>query len=232
MSEDPPDTPAERASRQETLQLLRAGNDPVLDKKMNDLQEAYEQGMISDESLFHSFRAFYDTDPLLEGKYQAWVAAYPKSYAAHLAHSTYYRILAAEAGGKKYAHQTPSARFREMDKLLAKAMDKNNASMSMTSKPLLTYYAILWATAHYEDRKLANKMLSEANCIDPKNFVVRYQYLFNTQTRWGGSLQEMQACRDEAVKAGLSDSQVALFDKLIAEERDWLRKNQRLTSDF
>jgi hypothetical protein len=59
---------------------------------MNDLQEAYEQGMISDENLFHSFRAFYDTDPLLEGKYQTWVAAYPKSYAAHLAHSTYYRF--------------------------------------------------------------------------------------------------------------------------------------------
>jgi hypothetical protein len=90
VSEDPPDAPAEHAGRQETLQLLRAENYSVLDKKMNGLQEAYEQGIISDESLLHGFRAFYDTDPLLERNYQAWLAAYPNSYLAHLAHATYY----------------------------------------------------------------------------------------------------------------------------------------------
>jgi hypothetical protein len=72
---------------------------------------------------------------------------------------------------------------------------------------------------HYEDRKLERKMLAESNRIDPNNFVIRYQYLFNAQTRWGGSLQEMQDCRGEAVRAGLSDAQLAIFDKLIAKER-------------
>jgi hypothetical protein len=97
--------------------------------------------------------------------------------------------------------------------------------MSLTSKPILTYYSSLWAAKHYDDRKFERKMLSEGNRIDPKNFIVRYEYFFNSQTRWGGSLQEMQDCRDEAVRAGLSGSQLALFDKLILKERNWLLKN-------
>jgi hypothetical protein len=229
VSEEPPDTTAEQASRQETLRLLRTENYADLDKKMNGLQEAYEQGLISDESLLHAFRAFYDADPGLEGNYRAWVAAYPKSYAAHLAHATYDRILAAQARGGKYRDETPQARFDEMDKLLDKAMEENEASVSLTSKPLLTFYSVLWVAGHYEGddyRKLQTKMLSQANMIDPKNFVVRYQYLHNSQTRWGGSLQRMLECRDEAVRAGLSDTQLALFDKLIAKEQNWLLKNR------
>jgi hypothetical protein len=133
--------------------------------------------------------------------------------------------LAAQARGDKYADETPSARFREMDNFLDKAMVENKVSMSLTSKPPLTHYGILWTKGHYEDRKLERKLLSEGNRIDLKKFVVRYEYLCNSQTRWGGSLQEMEDCKAEAIRAGLSNPQLDLFDKLIAKERDWLQKN-------
>jgi hypothetical protein len=58
--------------------------------------------------------------------------------------------LAAEARGKKYADETPPAQLRAMDRLLEKAMDENNISMSLTSKPILTYYSSLWAAKHYD----------------------------------------------------------------------------------
>jgi hypothetical protein len=83
-------------------------------------------------------------------------------------HITYYRILAAQARGDKYADETPSARFREMDNFLDKAMIENKVSMSLISKPSLTHYSILWTAGHYEDRKLERKLLSEGNRIDPK----------------------------------------------------------------
>jgi hypothetical protein len=60
---------------------------------MNGLQEAYEEGVISDENFLHAFRAFYDTDPVLESNYQAWLVVYPKSYAAHLAHADFSKRL-------------------------------------------------------------------------------------------------------------------------------------------
>jgi hypothetical protein len=170
---------------------MRAENYAALDQEMNALQGAYEEGVISDENLLHAFRAFYDTDPQLESNYQAWLAAYPKSYAAHFAHATYYRILAAEARGKKYANETPSAQLRAMDRLLEKATDENNVSMSLTSKPILTYYGILWAAKHYDDRKFERKVLSEGNRIDPRNFIVRYEYVFKSQTRWAYSLNSL-----------------------------------------
>jgi hypothetical protein len=76
--------------------------------------------------------------------------------------------LAAQARGDKYADETPSARFREMDNFLDKAMIENKVSMSLISKPPLTHYGILWTAGHYEDRKLERKLLSEGNRIDPK----------------------------------------------------------------
>src|SRR6476620_2205540 len=74
---DPPDTPQETASQNESRNLLRQSRYVELDAKMNGIQSSYERGTITDERLLHEFRAFYDTDPALAGRYDAWIEKMP-----------------------------------------------------------------------------------------------------------------------------------------------------------
>src|ERR1051326_2582227 len=88
---DPPDTPEEIASQHDSLNLLRQSRYVELDAKMSGIQRSYESGTITDERLLHEFRAFYDTDPALAGRYDAWVENMPRSYSALVARGIYLR---------------------------------------------------------------------------------------------------------------------------------------------
>ena len=227
---DPPDTPQEIASQDESINLLRQSRYVELDAKMNGIQRSYELGTITDERLLHEFRAFYDTDPALAARYDAWVEKMPHSYSAFLARGIYLRYLGKQARGTAYLDDTPRQRIEAMSMYLAKAMRDYSASLTLTKKPLLTYHSIIAVTmleAVMGDDDLARRMLNESIRVDPRNFVVRYKYLASLQTRWGGSLQQMLDFEKQARAAGLSDVQLRYFANMIVAERRWVQTGGR-----
>ena len=119
---DPPDTPEEIASQHESLNLLRQSRYVELDGKMNGIQRSYEFGKITDERLLHEFRAFYDTDRALAGRYDAWVERMPRSYSAFVARGIYLRYLGKQARGSAFMEDTPPQQIEIMSTYLARAM--------------------------------------------------------------------------------------------------------------
>ena len=226
-SRDPPDTPEELASRRESLSLLRQGRFDDLDNKMNWLQRSYELGRLGDERLLHEFRAFYDTDPALEARYNAWIGRLPGSYAAWLARGIYYRYRGNQARGSAYISETSRQQLDGMSMYLDKAMRDYDKSLALSERPLMSYHAILGVAMLHGDDDVARKMLDESVRVDPRNFVVRYKYFVTLQTRWGGSLQQMLDFREEARAAGLSEVQLKYFEGMIAVERRWLKQQGR-----
>jgi hypothetical protein len=227
---DPPDTPEEMASQHESLNLLRQSRYAELDRKMNGIQRSYEVGSITDERLLHEFRAFYDTDPALAGRYDAWVEKMPRSYSALVARGIYLRYVAKQARGSAYIEDTPRQRIEIMSTYLARAMRDYNASLTLTKKPLLTYHSIIAVTmldAMVGGDDLARRMLNESIRVDPRNFVVRYKYFASLETRWGGSLEQMLDFEKQARAAGLSDAQLRYFANLLVAERRWVQTGGR-----
>lgn len=227
---DPPDTPQEIASQRESLNLLRQSRYVELDGKMNGLQRSYELGKITDEHLLHEFRAFYDTDQVLAGRYDAWVEKVPRSYAALVARGIYLRYLGKQARGSAYMEDTPRQQVEIMSTYLARAMRDYNASLTLTAKPLLTYHSIIAVTmldAMIGGDDLARRMLNDSIRVDPRNFVVRYKYFASLQTRWGGSLPQMLDFEKQAHAAGLSDAQLRYFANLLVAERRWVQTGGR-----
>ena len=227
---DPPNTPEEIASQHESLNLLRQSHYVELDGKMNGIQRSYEFGEITDERLLHELRAFYDTDPALAGRYDAWIDKMPRSYSALLARGIYLRFLGKQARGSAYIDDTPRQQIELMSRYLAKAMGDYNASLTLTKKPLLTYHSMIAVTmldAVMGGDDLARRMLNESIRVDPRNFVVRYKYFASLQTRWGGSLEQMLAFEKQARAAGLSDVQLRYFASMIAAERRWVQTGGR-----
>ena len=229
-SNDPSNTPEEIESQRESLNLLRQSRYVELDGKMNGIQGSYESGKITDERLLHEFRAFYDTDPALSGRYDSWVEQMPRSYSALLARGIYLRFLGQQARGTAYIDDTPRRQIDIMSTYLTKAMRDYNASLTLTKKPLLTYHAIIAVTmldAVVGGDDLARRMLNESIRVDPRNFVVRYKYFASLQTRWGGSLEQMLDFEKQARAAGLSDAQLRYFANMLVAERRWVQTGGR-----
>jgi hypothetical protein len=227
---DPPSTPEEIASQHESVNLLRQSRYVELDGKMNGIQRSYESGIITDERLLHEFRAFYDTDPALADRYDAWVEKMPRSYSALLARGIYLRFLGKEARGSAYIDDTPRRQIDIMSTYLTNAMRDYNASLTLTKKPLLTYHSIIAVTmldAMVGGDDLARRMLNESIRVDPGNFVVRYKYFASLQTRWGGSLEQMLEFEKQARAAGLSDAQLRSFAAMLVAERRWVETGGR-----
>src|SRR5262245_2617330 len=227
---DPPDTPEEVASQHESLNLLRQSRYVELDAKMNGIQRSYEVGKITDERLLHEFRAFYDTDPALAGRYDAWVEKMPRSYSALVARGIYLRYVGRQARGGAYIEDTPRQQIEIMSTYLARAMRDYNTSLALTKKPLLTYHSIIAVTmldAMPGGDDLARRMLNESIRVDPRNFVVRFKYFASLQTRWGGSLPQMLDFEKQARTAGLSNAQLRYFATLLVAERRWIETGGR-----
>jgi hypothetical protein len=223
----PPETQAEITFNQQTDALLRSGRYADLDKLMNQVQRDFEEGRRDDITLMHLFRGFYDTDPTLEEKFNAWIAAYPQSYAAMEARGIYYRRIAYLARGDKYVNQTPDQQLVIMNVYLKRAMESHVAALKLTSKPILSYFDILSVAKLVGGQQVADQMLAQANQVDPQNFIVRYKYLVMLETRWGGGLQKMQQFRADAQKSGMPIEQLRYFDDCISEEIAWLAQRGR-----
>jgi hypothetical protein len=218
----PRDIPEEVSLRSAAFDLLKQERYAEADKRLNDVQREYEVGKRSDESLLHVFRVFYDTAPALQRKYDAWVAAFPRSYAARMARGIYRRERGAKARGRRYIEKTSPQAIATLEAHLQAATPDFEASFSLTAKPILTYHAIVTVARYSGDAATTARMFKKARRIDPRNFIVRYMCLATQQTRWGGSLAAMLASREEARKAGLTRAQLAYFDDLIRAEREWL----------
>lgn len=223
----PPETTEETAINKMHNTFLREGNYAQLDKEMNQIQHEYEEGLRNDINLLHLSYAFYDTDPALETKFNEWIEMYPQSYAARTARGIYLRRIARTARGTAYVHETPKKQIDTMQYYLDLAMEDLQQSLLLSKKPLLTHYNILCIARLLGQRLLGNETLKVACKIDPKNFIIRYKYMGMLQTRWGGSLQEMQLFRKEINEVGFPNDQLQLFDDLISNDKNWLAEQNK-----
>lgn len=114
-----------------------------------------------------------------------------------------------------------------MNAHLRQAWIDYKSSEGLTSKPILTYYAMASAGQFEGLPKLEGAILAKANHVDNANFIVRYKYMETLTTRWGGSLQKMVEFRNQVKKNGLPPDQVHLFDEAISDEVEWLAQHPK-----
>jgi hypothetical protein len=64
--------------------------------------------------------------------------------------------------------------------------------------------------------------LDQATALDADSIVIRRPYMISLETRWGGSLDAMEAFLDASRQAGASPAHLWMLQKLIDRERVWL----------
>ena len=206
-----------------TQQLLRQGSYAQLDERMNDCQTAYRRGALADTSLLQEFYAFTLADPALEPNLDAWVAAYPTSYAARLARGIHYFGAGVQTRGVLLAEHTTGEQLRGMKIYLDKARQDLQDSLTLDPKPMLSYSVVMRVVMQLGDPQTVRTLFESAVALDPQNVVARASYMRSLETRFNGSLDQMVAFLQSSRDAGLSADQLTLLQKMVDNEREWLK---------
>jgi hypothetical protein len=199
------------------VRLFREGRYHDLDREMNAIQKNYEAGKISDANLEAHFGIFYAADPKGEAKYDAWVKAYPNSYAALQSRCAYNLEAALVSRGSKFIQDTSDSELKGMDLYLNRASADCKAAEALTKKPILAYKDLLHIAELNGDWQTRKQMLDLANIADPKNTTVRTQYMYGLQPQWGGSLREMHDFLEQAKEAGVSGPGIQQLNEFYME---------------
>jgi len=200
-------------------ELLDQGRYDVLDRRMNGYELAYEAGTLGENGLLRAFAPLTGADPLLQPELNAWVRAFPGSYAAHLARGSSLFALGAEARGRRSVEHTSDQQFADMAVYYRRAQADLVRSESLSAKPLLTYNVLIRISMSVGDARENRRLLDAALQFAPTAISVRRAYMRSLETRWGGSLDQMLAFMEECRRAGLSAAQLASLQAIIDNER-------------
>lgn len=177
--------------REVVMNLLRTKQFDQLNKRFHQFQLSYEEGKIDDRSLTLEYQGFYDTSPENEPYFNEWVAYKPSSYPARLARGIYYRVVAENKRGEQFVRDTPRENMVQMSQYLSLAEADLQASLSLTSKPIVSLLNLMTSSKMRGDSAGSRTWLDHANRIDPQNYGARRRYMMSLVPRWGGSYEAM-----------------------------------------
>lgn len=209
-----------------TRTLLRQGRADELDQRMNGFQHAYRSGLLDDAGLLQEFDAFDLADPAMEPNLDAWIAAYPNSYTAHVARGMHYFKSGVQTRGSQFAVHTTREQMRGMELYLQKARQDLQDSLALDPKPMVSYGLLIRIQMQLGDREAIRTLLDAALKLDLHALIPRRAYMRSLQTRWGGSLDQMIDFVQASSAAGLSPGQLAELQKFVDAEREWLKSSR------
>lgn len=209
------------------LRLLKEGKYAELEKRMGKIQKDYETGKIDDLTLRKYFYDFGFANPDNAEKFDAWVKAHPKSYAAHQIRAMYFLSAAWRARGTKLMKDTSSKEVEGMEHYLERSWKDSTHAATLTAKPILSYRTMVSLLQVGGGRRQIKSTVERANIVDPENSIVRMAYMNSLQTRWGGSLTQMEELLEEVKAIGLPESVIMDFEEWIVIEKRWLAGEMR-----
>jgi hypothetical protein len=216
-------SPEQRESRRTSRTLLTDQHFAELDARMNGFQQAYERGSLDELGLLREFGAFATAQPAVQPALDAWVSAYPTSYAAHLARAVYFVKCGVRTRGTKFISHTTPEQVRGMTAYLNKAQVDLQTSLALDAKPIVSYHYLIKISMEFGSKARTRELLTAGLKLDPVSGILRRPYMMTLETRWGGSLREMSAFLEESRRAGASDELLRSLDDMIDKERQWLQ---------
>jgi tetratricopeptide (TPR) repeat protein len=206
----------------QAMNLLTAGRYAELDRLMQGVQDQYRSGAISDEQLMAAFRVFYVNDPTQTSHFDKWIEQRPKSYVAQLARGIHLKYVGKKARGDEFISKTSDEQLEGMERAFRPAMESLRASMALDAKPLLSFHHLIDIGSYLGLREMNRDLMRAAENVDPKNFVVRRRFLLTLQTRWGGSVKEMQKFVDECRRVGLPADKLRVLERAVIVDQAWV----------
>jgi TPR repeat protein len=198
--------------------MLKDRNFDALERRLGDIQRAYEADTEKEFSMNDAFAQLAVPDPDLEKVFEEWVSSHPSSYVANTAAGAYYLDMAGAWRGTKFIAGTPQWKLDRMGRYVEKAGQSLKRSLAMSQKPTLSYALLIRAARLNGIVKESAQWLYEAITRDPHCVLPRNAHMAQLEPRWGGSYGAMQEFADETGK-----EQHPKLKKAAAKYQGWVQ---------
>lgn len=210
--------PATQVANAQLLVWLKTAQYAKLDAYYANVQKQFSAGAVDDEALYQAFHDLYDDRVENEAKYDAWIAAFPKSYVARVARGSYFYRMAWAVRGGRYISKTSDSQIEAMTTYLKRSTPDLMASMQLDPKPYLSVLYLMNVNEMVGSPLDNRRLLDIGNQIDPTNVRLRARYMRALTPKWGGSLPQMQAFLQECKGKHLPADQIAGLEDIIRKE--------------
>lgn len=197
---------------------LDANNYSELDLSLNNIQNNFESGKISEIELRNAYRPFYTLTAKQAWYLQEWAKSSPKSYPAHLALGIYLKKRGEYFRGKKSIAETLQFNLDKMEELDKLSKSELDASLSLTSKPYLSYFHLLQISTDFGNDKASEYYFTQGRKILPRNRLIRNRYFISLTPRWGGSYLRMKNFIADAKAKGADAEAIAELEALTYDD--------------
>ena len=209
--------------------LLRDEDYETLDAELTALQSAFEAGRLPEAEVEMAFAAFENSDPVFEQRFDDWVAAMPRSFAAEGARGLYYWRLGWRERGGRYPGDTPPERIARMRDHHEKALDSLQRARALNPRFSLAYALLISLAATTGDRFLRQDALHVGLRAVPRSALIRFHYLKSLQPWWGGSLDDIRTFLAETREAFPDDPELDFLQGYLdfATAETWRQQDKR-----
>jgi tetratricopeptide (TPR) repeat protein len=172
--------------------LLLAGRYAELDSAVSKQLAAYLAGHVTEEEMAQRFTALSGkASP--DANLDAWVQAFPQSYAARLVRGWHLVTMAWLARGNNFASDTTDVQFKSFMEGLQRASKDLMDSRKFFAKPVWSYTGLIKvARGVGMSQAEARQFHDEAVKLDPQAYQPRLEYQLYLTPRWHGNAEQMQ----------------------------------------
>ncbi|HLH74759.1 MAG TPA: hypothetical protein VKX96_15840, partial [Chloroflexota bacterium] len=124
-----------------------------------------------------------------------------------------------EERGDKYISETSEAQLAKMDVAMKQAIADFSASIGFDRKPFLSFFNMIDISRSYAGPEYTRKIYDEAVRMAPSFAGTRQKYMVSLESKWGGSLEQMQSFLAECERDALPRAQLDLLESMVYVEK-------------
>ncbi len=211
--------------RRELWKALNDGDFARLEALLAPVQRDYEATFKSDpnaeRNLSRAFRVFFFADESTGVRYDAWVKAYPTSYAAALAQGEYLTAVVWKRRGPGFAREISPAQWDEARRVGVLAGAALKRSLGLTPMPILSYEYLLELDMATGAGGSADQLLAAARKLDLAAYYPSRAYLSTLRPQWGGSAEQMRAFVDDFRTLGAAQWKNDCLEAVLQDQQTW-----------
>lgn len=213
------------AYRLKLVQFVKEKRLDVLHRHFEEQVGAYQHGSLFDTQLNRMFIMVSEVDEADAGLFDEWTESQPKSHIGPLARGYFSLHRAWQGRGNKFARETKSSEFDEMNRWLPRA--RSDAQLALRREPrcALCYALLIRLSMPMGLHKEALGWFNQGLAADRESIAVPLNYYYALASRWGGSQDQQEALADKLKLGGHEHAARRLQAELVADQID--RSNWR-----
>lgn len=203
---DSPSRGLELYDEQQAMQRVFTGRKfAELDAHFAKVLQSHRDGKVSDAEAAAWFWMFSVSDAKREILHQEWIAAFPKSEAAHLALAYHYVQRGWDGRGSDFGSQTSRTQFEAMARSFERALKALDAAEAVSPSPSIAWGKRLEVLKATEGSEATAALYAKGIRRFPRSVFIRTEYIEGASPHWGGTMENLRRIVEEATPLSAED---------------------------